>query len=58
MRRIVNRDKARAKDFQVAFVVINKAGAIGAFAVQPGFSYTVSHAEMQGKIVSSASYFG
>ncbi|MGB3851835.1 MAG: N(4)-(beta-N-acetylglucosaminyl)-L-asparaginase [Tunicatimonas sp.] len=56
--RIVSRDKARAKDFQVAFIAINKAGEIGAFAVQPGFSYTVSQAEAQGEIVKSGSYFG
>ena len=56
--RIVNRDKARAREFQVAFIAINKAGEIGAFAVQPGFNYTVSHAEAQGEIVNSASYFG
>ena len=56
--RIVNRDKQRAKDFQVAFIAINKAGEVGAFAVQPGFNYTASHAEAQGKIVKSASFFG
>ena len=56
--RIVNRDKQRAKDFQVAFIAINKAGEIGAFAVQPGFNYTMSHDEVQGEIVESASYFG
>jgi N4-(beta-N-acetylglucosaminyl)-L-asparaginase len=56
--RIVQRDKARAQEFQVAFIAINKAGEVGAFAVQPGFNYTVSHADEQGKIVKSASYFG
>ncbi|MGB3779809.1 MAG: N(4)-(beta-N-acetylglucosaminyl)-L-asparaginase [Tunicatimonas sp.] len=56
--RIVQRDRQRAKDFQVAFIAINKAGEVGAFAVQPGFNYTVSHGEEQGKIVKSGSYFG
>lgn len=56
--RIVQRDQQRAKDFQVAFIAINKAGEVGAFAVQPGFNYTVSHNEAQGKIVESASHFG
>lgn len=58
VRRIVQRGKARAKDFQVAFIAINKAGEVGAFAVQPGFNYTVSHEEAQGKVVKSASHFG
>ena len=56
--RIVGRDKGRAKDFQVAFIAINKAGEVGAFAVQPGFVYTVTHAEEEDKIYPSASYFG
>lgn len=58
VKRIVQRDQARAKDFQVAFIAINKAGEVGAFAVQPGFNYTVSHGEAQGKIIKSASHFG
>ena len=56
--RIVQRDKTRAREFQVAFIAINKAGEVGAFAVQPGFNYTVSHTDERGKIVKSASYFG
>ena len=35
--RIVKRDRARAKDFQVGFIAISRAGEVGAFAVQPGF---------------------
>ena len=57
IQRIVNRDKARARNFQVAFIAINKAGDVGAFAVQPGFVYTVSHAEEENKIYKSNSYF-
>ena len=56
--RIVKRDKERAKDFQVAFIAINKAGELGAFAVHLGFNYTVTHREEQGKIYQSESYFG
>ena len=55
--RIVQRDKTRAREFQVAFIAINKVGEIGAFAVQPGFNYTMSHDEVQGEIVESASHF-
>ena len=55
--RIVKRDVARAKDFQAAFIAISKAGELGAFAVQPGFMFTVSHAEQQGVVRPSTSYF-
>ena len=55
--RIVQRDPERAKQFQVGFIAINKAGEFGAFAVQPGFNYTVSHADEQGKIIKCESYF-
>lgn len=56
--RIVERDKGRAKEFQVGFIAINKAGDIGAFAVQPGFNYTVTHQDEQGKVYPCESYFG
>jgi N4-(beta-N-acetylglucosaminyl)-L-asparaginase len=29
------------KDFQVGFLAVNKAGEIGAFSVQPGFTYAL-----------------
>ena len=57
IKRIIERDKARAKDFQVGFIAINRAGEIGAFAVQPGFNYTVTHADEAGKIYQCKSYF-
>ena len=57
VKRIVERDKARARAFQVGFIAINKAGELGAFAVQPGFNYTVTHADEAGKIYECASYF-
>ena len=56
--RIVKRDPERAKQFQVGFIALNKAGEVGAYAVQPGFNYTVSHSDEQGKIIKCESYFG
>ena len=56
--RIVKRDKGRAKGFQVGFIAISKAGEVGAFAVQPGFNYTVTHSGESGTIYPSESYFG
>ena len=55
--RIMRRGKARAKDFQVGFIAISKAGEVGAFAVQPGFNYAVTHEGESGTIYASESYF-
>ena len=56
--RIVERDKIRAKEFQVGFIAISQAGELGAYAVQPGFNYTVTHEGESGRIYPSESYFG
>lgn len=54
--RIVKRDPARARDFQVAFIALNRQGVLGAFAVQKGFSYTVSHKGLLGRVITSEHY--
>lgn len=54
--RIVRRDPARAKDFQVGFVALNKQGEIGAFSVQKGFSYTLSTPAFQNRVFQAESY--
>ncbi|MBS0364063.1 MAG: N(4)-(beta-N-acetylglucosaminyl)-L-asparaginase [Proteobacteria bacterium] len=53
--RIMKRDVARDPDFQVGFLAVNKAGEVGAFAVQKGFSYAVCDAHDQTRIVPSES---
>ncbi len=55
--RIVKRDPARAREFQVGFIAISKNGETGAYAVQPGFNYTVSDSRRQGEIFNADSYF-
>lgn len=55
--RVVKRNPGKAKEFQVAFIAINKKGAIGAYAVQKGFSYTVTRDETGPKVIPSKSYF-
>ncbi|MEZ0484916.1 isoaspartyl peptidase/L-asparaginase family protein [Fibrella aquatica] len=55
--RIIKRDLEKAKTFQVGFIALNKAGEVGAYAVQPGFSYTLTNAEKDGVLVKSPSYF-
>lgn len=58
VRRIVKRDPVKAKQLQVGFVAISKKGVVGAFAVQPGFSYSVTNKEFpKGKVFSSKSHF-
>jgi N4-(beta-N-acetylglucosaminyl)-L-asparaginase len=42
------------KDFQVGFLAMNKAGEIGAFAVQPGFTYAL-HKNNENKVYKSTS---
>lgn len=55
--RIVKRDPKRAKDFQVGFIAINKAGEVGAYAVQKGFNYTVTDNNRQNKVFDAEAYF-
>ncbi len=39
--RIVNRDKAKAKNLQVGFLAMNKKGQYGAYSIQKGFVFSV-----------------
>lgn len=55
--RIVKRDVERAKDFQVGFIAISKKGEVGAYSVQQGFNYTITHTGEQHKIHLAESYF-
>ncbi len=53
VKRIEKRHK-NFKDFQVGFLAVNKAGEIGAYAVQPGFTYALYKAG-ENKLYKSAS---
>ncbi len=58
VRRVVKRDPAKAKELQVGFVAISRKGQIGAFAVQKGFTCTVTSKEYpEGKLFASKSWF-
>jgi N4-(beta-N-acetylglucosaminyl)-L-asparaginase len=58
VRRVVKRDPAKAKELQVGFVALSAKGEIGAFAVQKGFSYSVTNSEFpKGKVFQSESWF-
>lgn len=44
------------KDFQVGFLAVNKAGEVGAFSVQPGFTYAL-HKNGENKLFNAKSLF-
>ncbi len=46
--------KEKAKDIQVCFVAINKAGKVGAYSLQKGFNFSVHNKE--GNTLNDASY--
>jgi N4-(beta-N-acetylglucosaminyl)-L-asparaginase len=54
--RILQRPANRDKDFQVGFLAINKSGAIGAWAVQKGFTYAVCDTSNQTALHNSNSF--
>ena len=56
MRRIMARKAVRASDFQVGFLAINKAGEIGAWAVQKGFTYAVCNSADQSALYDSQNF--
>lgn len=55
--RIVKINPTKAKDFQVGFIAINKAGDYGAFSIHKGFSYSVTQSDDGGKVFMAESYF-
>lgn len=56
IRRIVERDKVKAKEMQVGFIAISKNGDVGAYAIQRGFTYSVTNSSTN-KVFESPSYF-
>jgi N4-(beta-N-acetylglucosaminyl)-L-asparaginase len=41
VQRIIKRSPERSKNIQVGFIALNKAGEVGAYSLQKGFSYSV-----------------
>lgn len=54
--RIVKIKKERAKEIQVAFLAMDQQGRVGAFSLQPGFSYAVRSKDNE-KLIHSNSWF-
>jgi N4-(beta-N-acetylglucosaminyl)-L-asparaginase len=58
IRRIVKRDATKAKGMQVGFLAISNKGEIGAFAIQSGFTYSVTNEQFPGgRVFESKSFF-
>jgi N4-(beta-N-acetylglucosaminyl)-L-asparaginase len=58
VRRVVKRDPVKAKELQVGFVAISAKGEVGAFAVQKGFTYSVTAGSfLKGKLFAAKSWF-
>jgi N4-(beta-N-acetylglucosaminyl)-L-asparaginase len=55
--RIVKRDIAKAREIQVGFIAINKAGAYGGYCLQKGFNYAVCFADDKNFLIDARSYF-
>jgi N4-(beta-N-acetylglucosaminyl)-L-asparaginase len=54
--RIVRKQGAKAKDLQVGFIAVNKAGVWGGFALQKGFTYAV-RTEASSKVFAAESLY-
>ncbi|WP_201314511.1 N(4)-(beta-N-acetylglucosaminyl)-L-asparaginase [Dyella sp. EPa41] len=55
--RIVKKRPNASKDLQVGFLAMNRHGEVGAFAIQPGFSYAVCDAKRQDGLLPSRSVY-
>jgi N4-(beta-N-acetylglucosaminyl)-L-asparaginase len=54
VRRVAKRKKS-ADDIQVGFLALSRSGEVGAWALQPGFSYAVCDAAKQDALLSAQS---
>lgn len=55
--RIVKRRREESKTIQVGFLAMNRAGEVGAYAIQHGFSYAVCDAQKQDGLVPVESVY-
>jgi N4-(beta-N-acetylglucosaminyl)-L-asparaginase len=55
--RIVRRRPEASKTLQVGFLAMNRAGEVGAYAIQRGFSYAVCDAKKQDSLIPSQSVY-
>ncbi len=56
VKRVVDRDPKAAREIQVGFVALARNGEVGAFAVQKGFTYSVTNS-LANETIAAASHF-
>jgi N4-(beta-N-acetylglucosaminyl)-L-asparaginase len=54
--RIVKIKKEKSRDIQVAFLALSRQGEVGAFAIQPGFSYALRNGSTE-QLIPAKSWF-
>lgn len=54
--RIARKNPERAKEIQVGFLALNKAGEVGAFCLQKGFNYAV-HDKSGNRLIDAGAHF-
>ena len=54
--RIVKKNPEKARDIQVGFLALNKAGQYGAYCLQKGFNYAV-HDQTGNRLIDSSSHY-
>ncbi len=54
VKRIIDRDLKAAKDLQVGFIAISKLGDVGAYSIQPGFSYSVTNSNTTATLMAES----
>lgn len=57
VRRIVRKRPDAARELQVGFLALRRDGAVGAFAIQRGFTYAVCDAEAPDRVFASPSVY-
>jgi len=55
--RLIRIDPVKAKTFQVGFLALNKKGQYGAYAIQSGFTYSVTDDDGGGRVNEAKSFF-
>lgn len=58
IRRIVERDRAKAREIQVGFLALSRTGEVGAFSITKGFAYSITNAQHpNGRVFEARSWF-
>jgi isoaspartyl peptidase/L-asparaginase-like protein (Ntn-hydrolase superfamily) len=56
--RIVEKSPRDLADVQVGFLALRKDGAVGGYALRPGFTYTLQTPEGEARVVEAPAHFG